>query len=138
MAYKDKNKAKEFNLSEILRKRKKNLLKFRTDTALCAKMELDDFEEDVKEFIKIMFERGEILKNGAFVINAFELRRLAGEKLCYVFACDEGLKRATIKVKELNKKVGKNPVHLRKAVLIIEEELKPRRVSKPSSPRGKK
>ncbi len=59
-------------------------------------------------------------------------------KLCYVFACDKGLKRATRKVKELNKKVGKNPVHLRKAILIIEEELKPRRVTKPSSPRGKK
>lgn len=46
-----------------------------------------------------------------------------GCKLEYVFASDYGLKRA-IKIRDtLNMIKDKNPVHIRKATIIIEEEL---------------
>lgn len=44
-------------------------------------------------------------------------------KLSWVFASQEGLRKAKSKVKELNKDVSKNPVHIRKATLIIEKEI---------------
>ncbi len=41
----------------------------------------------------------------------------------YVYASKEGLLRAKQRVKLLNKIKGKNPVHLRKATLIVEGEV---------------
>ncbi len=41
----------------------------------------------------------------------------------YVYASKEGLLRAKQRVKLLNKIKGKQPVHLRKAILIIEGEI---------------
>ena len=37
--------------------------------------------EDVKKFIKEVIENGEVLKNGAFVINYKKFKELAGDKL---------------------------------------------------------
>lgn len=37
--------------------------------------------EDVKTFIKKIEENGEVLKNGAFIINYKKFKELAGEKL---------------------------------------------------------
>ncbi len=45
-------------------------------------------------------------------------------KLNYVFASEDGLRRATKKVEELNKDTLKNPVHLRNATIIIEKEVR--------------
>lgn len=50
-------------------------------------------------------------------------------KLNWIFASEDGLKRAEKKVEELNKDTSKNPVHLRKATIIIEEELSQKRGS---------
>lgn len=43
-------------------------------------------------------------------------------KLSYIYS-KEGLLRAKEKVKKMNKAIGLNPVHIRKATIIVEEEL---------------
>ncbi len=45
-------------------------------------------------------------------------------QLEYIFASENGLGRGKEKVKVMNKNKGSNPVHLRKATLTIEEEIK--------------
>lgn len=45
-------------------------------------------------------------------------------QLEYVFGSQEGLFKGKQKVEEMNKDGQLNPVHLRKATLIIEEEIK--------------
>lgn len=45
-------------------------------------------------------------------------------QLEYVFASENGLRRGKLKVEDMNKGGQLNPVHLRKATLIIEEEVK--------------
>lgn len=42
----------------------------------------------------------------------------------FVGASEKGLNRGKLKVKAMNKDRGVHPVHLRKATLIIEEEIK--------------
>ena len=45
-------------------------------------------------------------------------------QLEYVFASEEGLRKAKHRVEIMNKDKGLHPVHIRKATLIIEEEIK--------------
>jgi len=42
----------------------------------------------------------------------------------FIGASEEGLNKGKLKVKAMNEDKGLNPVHLRKATLIIEEEIK--------------
>jgi len=44
-------------------------------------------------------------------------------KLEYVFASKDGLLKAKREIKEMNEDFSKNPVHIRKAILIIENEV---------------
>ena len=46
-------------------------------------------------------------------------------KIKDVFASSDGLRRAKQKAKDMNKDKGLHPVHVRKATLIIEEEITP-------------
>lgn len=45
-------------------------------------------------------------------------------KLEYIYAGEDGLSLAKHRMNELNKDKGLHPVHIRKGMLIIEEELK--------------
>ena len=48
---------------------------------LTEKAQLAYLTDDVKEFIKRVEDNGEVLKNGAFVINYKKFKALAGDKL---------------------------------------------------------
>jgi len=51
-------------------------------------------------------------------------------KIIYVFASNEGLKKAELEVKKLNKNTSENPVHLREAIIDIGKEIKQKKEKK--------